>query len=1203
MLRLVPNDNIISNVGLVNFGADSNKKPKKTSTKFTEKNLETIKHPLNEKKHPVKLPDVSFDLASKIIKYANKTDLTVNDYLLKYLKHLGPRKTPEPEPMVSANVGHTKITTLIDGEQIFDKTLEYVRGAKKSIQVEMFEFQNLKVDGDIWPSKGAETITGWEEQQKLLKVLVKKKKENPDLKVQVLLDAHKWYMDGTGEYHRHYNNSKMIKHLNEHGIDVLPYPRAAQQGANLQHVKLLAVDSEKVIIGGMNWGTHSVANHDVCVAIEPQRNLAGNKKYKHTEVDNIIEDIFNKDWKFALQRMSKTKPVAGPLNKLEQFQYTRLRKRIKPENVEYMNVVGHIFNEPEFKDRYDDGDFRLPEVKPLDNPAIKVLTNKPKELSFINEKGSESIGEYLKEKVNTADKLRAELFVLSHKEIVKTITKRVQDPEDDFDVKILVSPDILEAFPYTRKFYQQLLDADVPIREYKCDESVDQRLHTKLAIFEENNKKDVILGSANWSAVGLEQNIKKGTREDYYLTLKYIDNEIVKYLDDAKPKEKQLNLAPLGNEYSKSKLMSRKKVLKRALTQLKRDGEAEISPSYEAGIKKSIILKKDMTKKLSDVYGYYKLIQDMDSRKEKYKRGNNEAAIVFESPKIANNFLRQFDKDWKYSKSRYERLTSEPAEKHIKNVLQFKPIKKDFEKEIILATKGKEYIGAGLYTDKEFINWKKVGWENLKNEPFDWAIDNKKDLAKNMQAYWHALGLAETNDTTWVRRYNKYNVLKPLATNHTLSSRKAKEHYAKNLEVLLNKNNQTKGLDKPLIDKDGKLAIDFVVFDYETTGVDPLKDKVVQIGAVKVKDGKIEPDTALNQLVNPGRPIPEGASKVHRIYDKDVKDAPQIETILKKFSKDYMDTDIIVAYNSKFDVTMLNKDIRKYNSKLDKKLNEKKSYKVIDPFIMLQRIHPYMGAKKTLSHQYKFLFGQDLEGAHDAFVDVSGTVDVMKYCVYYLNDKRKDKTKPLTVRDLLLFQNGKKPKNLNFNFDKNQANADVNFDASYRKVSISVDNFFDGYNLSKNTANEIKKDIGEQNYNALIHGEVVGELMNLSSDSEYTINPRETMSEMDKKNHGAVNANYVMKENYKEMLDLIGIDKYGNKSKEDVIDFITDKAKHYIKEAPVTIWYKNPKLYDKKEGNDLPDIDIAKRVMDEKRSESKEYGEVEGKELNDILKA
>ena len=81
----------------------------------------------------------------------------------------------------------------------------------------------------------------------------------------------------------------MIKFLKNNNIDVVPYPRAAQQGANLQHIKLLIVDSKKAILGGMNWGSHSAVNHDACIALEKLSDK------ENSEIDNIIGKVATVD--------------------------------------------------------------------------------------------------------------------------------------------------------------------------------------------------------------------------------------------------------------------------------------------------------------------------------------------------------------------------------------------------------------------------------------------------------------------------------------------------------------------------------------------------------------------------------------------------------------------------------------------------------------------------------------------------------------------------------------------------------------------------------------------------------------------------------------------------------------------------------------------------------------------------------------------
>lgn len=305
----------------------------------------------------------------------------------------------------------------------------------------------------------------------------------------------------------------MIRFLKTNGIDVVPYPRPAQGGSALQHVKLVAVDGKKLIIGGMNWGTHSTANHDACVAIETRT------ENKNSEVDNILEEIFNKDWAFCWQRLGKTKIVAGPLSEDEQQFYKGINKEIKQENVDYMKIVGELYDNPQDKKRYDENDLsKLDLIKrnPIKDPAIKVLCTKPRELAYIGEKGSESVRDYVMQKVKTAKKLRAELFVLSDKEIIQTIIERVHKGE--LDAKIIVDPSIIEEFPYCNTAYQKLEENNIDIRQYKTDTKITQRMHGKWAVFDD---RELLIGSANWSAMAMNQNLKKARER----TMKNIPNK------------------------------------------------------------------------------------------------------------------------------------------------------------------------------------------------------------------------------------------------------------------------------------------------------------------------------------------------------------------------------------------------------------------------------------------------------------------------------------------------------------------------------------------------------------------------------------------------------------------------------------------------------------------------------------------------------
>ena len=87
----------------------------------------------------------------------------------------------------------------------------------------------------------------------------------------------------------------------------------------------------------------------------------------------------------------------------------------------------------------------------------------------------------------------------------------------------------------------------------------------------------------------------------------------------------------------------------------------------------------------------------------------------------------------------------------------------------------------------------------------------------------------------------------------------------------------------------------FVVYDLETTGINPKTNKIIDIGAFKVVNGKIVEKFCT--FVNPECPIPEEASKVNRITNALVQDSPTIEMALPDFYK-FCDGSILVGYNN-----------------------------------------------------------------------------------------------------------------------------------------------------------------------------------------------------------------------------------------------------------------------------------------------------------------
>jgi len=76
---------------------------------------------------------------------------------------------------------------------------------------------------------------------------------------------------------------------------------------------------------------------------------------------------------------------------------------------------------------------------------------------------------------------------------------------------------------------------------------------------------------------------------------------------------------------------------------------------------------------------------------------------------------------------------------------------------------------------------------------------------------------------------------------------------------------------------------EFVVFDFETTGLNSSTDKIIEIGAVRMRDGKMTETFAT--LIDPQMPIPSAASEANNIFDEDVAGAPIIKDVIGDFYK------------------------------------------------------------------------------------------------------------------------------------------------------------------------------------------------------------------------------------------------------------------------------------------------------------------------------
>ena len=164
----------------------------------------------------------------------------------------------------------------------------------------------------------------------------------------------------------------------------------------------------------------------------------------------------------------------------------------------------------------------------------------------------------------------------------------------------------------------------------------------------------------------------------------------------------------------------------------------------------------------------------------------------------------------------------------------------------------------------------------------------------------------------------------------------------------------------------------FVVFDFETTGIDTKTCEIIEIGAYKVINGAIS--EAFNTLIKPTKRIPQDATRVNHITNEMVKTAPTIENIMPQFEA-FIKGFPLMGYNiARFDIPILIRYI-KNTSELN----------IIDVYSLTTSLSVPSKSKKLVD--VAAYFGVQVDNAHRALGDCVLTYNVFNALVNWVMSK------------------------------------------------------------------------------------------------------------------------------------------------------------------------------------------------------------------------
>lgn len=274
-------------------------------------------------------------------------------------------------------------------------------------------------------------------------------------------------------------------------------------------------------------------------------------------------------------------------------------------------------------------------------------------------------------------------------------------------------------------------------------------------------------------------------------------------------------------------------------------------------------------------------------------------------------------------------------------------------------------------TTKEITSNENVEQQNEDKEGLDERIESPDN--ENEDDYKE---LEKQNEMLKMKLNLKEDYIQKLEEKET--NRLLDEDISNNDDDLVFENYGTKVENKELdlsYTKAKKLSPDFVVLDFETTGLDYKENEIIQFGVVEYQDGKVVDE--YSKYFKPNKPVGKTVMRKTGITNEFLEDKPKLSKEYMEELKNLLEGKTIVAHNAPFDLKFLLKNLYDFNI-------EHKKFRVFDTLTYARRL-----IDETPNHKLETLknyFDLDNGSSHNALNDCRATGNLALLLINRMND-------------------------------------------------------------------------------------------------------------------------------------------------------------------------------------------------------------------------